>query len=77
MGRKLPIKAVILSSNVVEIKDAVTGVSTLDCITAKARFDVVIKNNNLVFFTGIDQKLHKSTYLTSTANTWSIGDAAF
>ena len=71
-GAKTSYQSGYTRSNVVEIKDITTGLSVLDCITAKARFDVVIKNNDLVFFTGIDQSSQIDIY-NITNNTWSIG----
>jgi len=65
-------------SGTVEIKDATTGLSAFDCITSKARFNVVSKNDDLVFFT--------SNFFTSEVqidifnianNTWSIGILPF
>lgn len=63
-----------IPSSLVEIKDATTGLSSFDCITAKTRFDVVAKNNILVFFTGNNggAQTHIDMFNTST-NTWSIG----
>lgn len=75
-GAKTSYQSGYVRSNVVEIKDAVTGLSVLDCITAKARFNVVIKNNNLVFFTGNDQGSQIDIY-NITNNTWSIGMLPF
>ena len=75
-GAKTSYQSGYTGSSVVEIKDAITGLSTLDCITAKARFNVVIKNNNLVFFTGIDQSSQIDIY-NITDNTWSIGILPF
>jgi hypothetical protein len=64
------------ASSLVEIKDVVAGVSTLDCITPKARFDVVRKNNTLVFFIGHNQNTQIDIFDT-TSNTWSIGTLPF
>ena len=75
-GAKTSYQSGYTRSDVVEIKDAITGLSTLDCITAKARFNVVIKNNNLVFFTGIDQSSQIDIY-NITDNTWSVGVLPF
>ena len=75
-GAKTSYQSGYTRSNVVEIKDAITGLSTLDCITAKARFDVVVRNNNLIFFTGTDQSSQIDIY-DITNNTWSIGVLPF
>lgn len=73
-GAKTSYQSGYTASSLVEIKDAVTGLSSLDCITAKTRFDVVAKNDTLVFFTGNNIGTQTQLDIFNTSNsTWSIG----
>ena len=62
-------------TNHVEIRDEVTHISTFDCLfEAKSHFDIVQKNNKLIFFTssrgGSGNKFDIYDIITGT---WSIG----
>lgn len=64
-------------SNQVEIKDLNTGTSSFACSIPRSRFEAVIKEDNIVFFTGnyTNNPLsgtHFEIYNTKS-NTWSTG----
>src|SRR4030095_7831402 len=69
--------------NLVEIRDAITGVSTFNCLfQPNAFFSAVLKNNKIVFFTSdIDGSIggsansvnNKFDIYDINTNTWSIG----
>ncbi len=64
-------------SKQVEIKDVNTGLSSFACIIPRSMFSAVVKDDNIVFFTGnISNDVHSGThfeiYNTST-NTWFTG----
>ena len=62
-------------SDLVEIKNITTGVSSFDCITPKAMFSVIAKNDNIVFFTGYNNGTgNKFDIYNTTTKTWSIGE---
>jgi hypothetical protein len=63
-------------TNHVEIRDEVTHSSTFDCLfEAKSHFDIVQKNNKIVFFTdpGFMGSGNKFDIYDTTTGTWSIG----
>jgi len=73
-GAKSSYQSGYVPSSLVEIKDAATGLSSFDCITPKTRFDVVAKNDTLVFFTGNNEGAQAQVDILNTSNnTWSIG----
>jgi hypothetical protein len=59
-------------SNKAEIKDLNTGISSFSCVLPRVGFDAVLKDDNIVFFTGnIDQLDNKFEIYNLTNNTWS------
>jgi hypothetical protein len=64
-------------TNHVEIRDEVTHTSTFDCLfEAKSHFDIVQKNNKIVFFTSsrfFEGSANKFDIFDITTGTWSIG----
>ena len=61
-----------------EIRDITTGLSTFDCITPKARFNVVSKNDDRVFFTSnFYTSETQIDIFNTTNNSWSIGMLPF
>jgi len=66
------------SSDKIEIKDLITGVSTFECIRPRSYFSAVKKDNNIVFFTSLrDQNDPRSgtdfEIYNILTKTWSIG----
>ncbi|MEO6219503.1 MAG: kelch repeat-containing protein, partial [Ginsengibacter sp.] len=64
-------------SNKVEIRDLITGVSSLECVIPRLGNSAVVKGDNLVFFTGYEDNhplegIRFEIYNTVT-NTWSTG----
>ncbi|HEX6333755.1 MAG TPA: kelch repeat-containing protein [Flavisolibacter sp.] len=63
-------------TNKVEIRDVSTGTSTYNCLhTTKARFPVVKKNNQLIFFTYSSD--NQFDIYDIATNTWKIGRLPF
>jgi hypothetical protein len=61
-------------SNRAEIRDQLTGLSTTECITPKALFGVVRKNDDVIFFTGlVDGPARTFDIYNITTGTWSTG----
>ena len=62
-------------TNHVEIRDENTQSSTFACLfQPNSQFDVVAKNNKIVFFTGTGAEKNKFDIYDITSNTWSIGE---
>ena len=62
-------------TNHVEIRDETTQSSTFACLfQPNSQFEVVVKNNKIVFFTGTGAEKNKFDIYDVTSNTWSIGE---
>ncbi len=62
-------------SNQAEIRNVSTGISSFACMIPRSSLQAVIKDDNIVFFTGYGPEpngTHFEIY-NSTTNTWSIG----
>jgi Kelch motif/Galactose oxidase, central domain len=60
-------------SKQVEIKDVITNVSSFVCITPKSQFNAVIKDGNIVFFTGNTGSGIQFEIYNPSTNQWSTG----
>ena len=65
-------------TNQVEIKDVNSGTSSFGCLFQPnagffAKFDALLKNNKIIFFTGAGAEKNKFDIYDIATNTWSIG----
>ena len=64
-----------LESDNVEIRNLATGTSTYACISPRTLFNAVLKNDNIVFFTGLspNSATNRIDIYNTTSETWSVG----
>jgi hypothetical protein len=63
----------ITQSDKVEIRNVNTGVSSFDCMIPKKSFNAVIKEDNIIFFTGDEGVSNHFEIYNIITDTWSTG----
>lgn len=66
-----------VESDLVEIRDVSTGSSAFNCISPRSYFSSVLKNDNIIFFTGNSKTPEQFDIYNLSSGKWSIGVMPF